>query len=75
MALSYVRRTQPRGIVAVACRKELEEGIQAVNGAASSLASRPAILTVPLTKDGCVDTEVDVPSALQTIELGGYANG
>jgi hypothetical protein len=75
MALSYVRRIQPQGIVAVACRKELEQGIQAVNGAASFFASRPAILAVPLTKDGCVDTEVDVPRALQTIELGGTANG
>jgi hypothetical protein len=75
MALSYVRRTRPQGIVAVACRKELEEGIEAVNGAASSSASRPAILAVPLTKDGCVDTEVDVPRALQTLELGGTLNG
>jgi hypothetical protein len=75
MALSYVRRIRPQGIVAVACRKELEQGIQAVNGAASSSAPRPAILAVPLTKDGCVDTEVDVPRALQTIELGGTAHG
>jgi squalene cyclase len=75
MALSYVRRTHPQGIVAVACRKELEQGIQAVAGAGSSFASRPAILAVPLTKDGCVDTEVDVPRALQTIELGGTLNG
>ncbi|OHD76345.1 MAG: squalene--hopene cyclase [Spirochaetes bacterium RBG_16_67_19] len=74
MALSYVRRTQPRGIVAVACRKELEQGMQAVSAAAASSAVRPAVLAIPLTKDGCVDTEVDVPRALQTIELGGTPN-
>ena len=74
MALRFVHRTQPRGIVAVACRKELEEGIQAVSAAAASSTIRPAIVAVPLTKDGCVDTEVDVPRALQTIELGGTEN-
>jgi squalene-hopene/tetraprenyl-beta-curcumene cyclase len=71
MALSFVRRTQPRGIVAIACRKELEQGIQAVSEAVSPSADRPTILAVPLTKDGCVDTEVDLPRALQAIDLGG----
>jgi squalene-hopene/tetraprenyl-beta-curcumene cyclase len=71
MALNYIRRMQPRGIAAVACRKELEQGIQAVKGQFSSLAGRPAIVVVPLRKDGCVDTEVDLPQAARAIELGG----
>jgi hypothetical protein len=75
MALNYVRQTHPRGIVAIACRKELEQGIQAVTAAVSSAAGRPAIVVVPLSKDGCVDTEVDVPRAIQVIDLGGTSNG
>ncbi len=71
MALSFVRRTQPRGIVAVACRKELEQGMQAVSEALSASEDGPAILAVPLSKEGCVDTEVDIPRALQAIDLGG----
>jgi hypothetical protein len=74
MALNYVRQTRPRGIVAVACRKELEQGMQAVTAASSSAASRPAIVVVPLSKDGCVDTEVDVPQAIRVIDLGGTNN-
>ncbi len=71
MALNYIKRMQPRGIAAVACRKELEQGIQAVKGRISSKADRPAIVVVPLRKDGCVDTEVDLPQAARAIELGG----
>jgi len=73
MALNYVKKMRPRGIAAVACRKELEQGIQAVNGLLSG-AGQPAIVVVPLLKDGCVDTEVDLPQAERAIELGGTNN-
>ena len=69
MALKFVARTRPRGIVAVACRKELEEGIRGV--AEHSGTQEPAILTVALSRDGCVDTEVDVPRVLGIIALRG----
>jgi hypothetical protein len=48
--------------------------MQAVTAASSSAASRPAIVVVPLSKDGCVDTEVDVPQAIRVIDLGGTNN-
>jgi squalene-hopene/tetraprenyl-beta-curcumene cyclase len=75
MALNYVRRMRPRGIAAVACRKELEQGIQAVQGMGPASDGRPAIVVVPLAKDGCVDTEVDLPLAARAIELGGSNHG
>jgi hypothetical protein len=70
MALKYVRELQPRGIVAVACSKELAEGVEAVLGMAPSPSEAPPIVVVPLTRDGCVDTEVDEAQAMAAIALG-----
>jgi hypothetical protein len=69
MALKFVKENNPRGIVAVACNKELEEGIEAVRelGAEDMM---PPIVPVPLTADGCVDTVVDEKYALEIISLG-----
>ena len=51
--------------------KELEEGVCAVNEfVASGKAGRltpPVIVSVPLLKDGCVDTEVDEDEAKRII--------
>lgn len=70
MALRFVKQMNPKGIVAVACDKELELGIHGVE----TLVQRgeiqePVIGVIPLSKDGCVDTEVDVERALETIRL------
>ena len=71
MALKYVREYAPRGIVAVACQRELEEGIDSVRKLASSGSDAiPPIVIVPLSKDGCVDTEVNVGEAIASISLG-----
>lgn len=69
LAVTYIENTRPRAVVAVACAKELEEGVQNVNGLKVA-APKPVIVIVPLVKDGCVDTEVDINLALETIELG-----
>jgi hypothetical protein len=70
MALRFVKQMHARGVVAVACDKELEMGINGVESAAQSeQIQMPVIVVVPLTKDGCVDTEVDIDQALRTIEL------
>ncbi len=69
LAVTYIENTRPKAIVAVACAKELEEGVQNVNGLPGGL-KRPVIVIVPLAKDGCVDTEVDEELALETIGLG-----
>lgn len=70
MALKYVLEHKPRGIVAVACDKELAEGVDAVRNKSESENGSPVIVIVPLTKDGCVDTEVDEAAALEVISLG-----
>ncbi len=67
LAVRRVAETRPQAIVAVACAKELAEGVEAVlalgwNGPA------PRIVQIPLLHDGCVDTEVDVDAAIATIE-------
>lgn len=62
LAVRFLAEHQPAGVVAIACHKELEEGLEAIdqmdwpNG-------RPVEAVVPLLRDGCVDTEVDVEAA------------
>ncbi len=70
MALRSVRDNSPHGIVAVACHKELTEGVQAVLDMFNDGQTPPTIVTVPLLTDGCVDTLVDEAQALATINLG-----
>jgi hypothetical protein len=56
--------------VAVACDKELKEGVSGVEEITKGNGEMPTIVIIPLTKDGCVDTEVDEEQALKTISLG-----
>ncbi|MGY4707078.1 DUF116 domain-containing protein [Candidatus Bipolaricaulota sp. J31] len=68
LAIRFVKETVPKGILAIACHKELLEGVQAVEEIPEG--EKPVILTLPLLKDGCVDTEVDVEEALRLLRLG-----
>ena len=71
MAIKYVKEKQPRAIIAIACKKELNEGIEAIrelkNKSKFNGKDMPIIKTISLTKDGCVDTEVDVIYAAKII--------
>jgi len=71
MALKYIKEKKPKGIVAIACRKELNEGVCAVRDIVKKGENKkmPVILTVPLSKDGCVDTEVNQQLAERIIRL------
>ncbi len=71
MALGFVRKALPKAIIAIACDKELEEGIEAIEEISSKLDKdyKPVLVTVPLTKDGCVDTEVDEKEAMRVIKI------
>ena len=66
LALNFVKEKRPKAIVAVACEKELHEGVKALAEAEIS----PLIVIIPLLKDGCLDTEVDVEGALEVIGTG-----
>lgn len=69
MVLRFVKRTDPKGIVAVACEKELELGVRGVEElVASGEFQMPAIAVVLLIEDGCVDTEVDIVRAIEILE-------
>jgi hypothetical protein len=71
LAIKFIKEHMPLGVVAVACCKELEEGVQAVRELAEKAGiTPPAVVTVPLRKDGCVDTLVDVDKALAAIAIG-----
>jgi len=70
LAVKYVKEKNPKAIVAVACQKELEEGIHGVRELSGGGKSMPPIVIIPLVKDGCVDTEVDEEQALKIINLG-----
>ena len=70
LAMNYVKENSPKGIVAVACQKELEEGIHGVRELIENDKLAPPIVIIPLVKDGCVDTEVDEEQALRMITLG-----
>jgi hypothetical protein len=70
LALKYIAESKPLAIVAVACDKELQEGVRSVSELAKSAQNPIPIVVIPLSKDGCVDTEVDVRLALEEIALG-----
>ena len=70
LALKYIEEKKPQAIVAVACDKELQEGVSAVNELAPNGNGSIPIIVIPLSKDGCVDTEVDASLALEKIALG-----
>jgi len=67
LAIRFVRETEPKAILAVACHKELLEGKEAVE---ELPAPHPLVLPLPLLRDGCVDTEVNVDEALRLLRLG-----
>ena len=56
--------------MAVACDRELVEGVDGVKKLAEAETQVPPIVVVPLAKDGCVDTEVDEEQVLRAIALG-----
>jgi len=70
MALQHVADCKPSAVVAVACAKELSEGIEGVEALMSGDSPPPLIAIIPLTKEGCIDTEVDIEQALRTVALG-----
>lgn len=70
MALKFVKEHNPKGIIAIACEKELSEGVDGVKEMAKDEKEIPAIVVVPLISDGCVDTEVDEEQAVREITSG-----
>ncbi len=69
LAVNFVRENKPQAVVAVACAKELDEGIQGIMRQSEGK-TPPVIVVIPLSKDGCVDTEVDIEKAVEIINLG-----
>lgn len=73
LAIRYVKAHQPEAIVAVACEKELEMGVKTVasfsDNGSNNNTPEMVMLTIPLTRDGCVDTGVDVKAVLEIINL------
>ena len=70
LAVNYVKLMHPRAIVAVACEKELDEGVRGVQKLTKMASSAPIIAIIPLSKDGCIDTDVDEDQALEIISFG-----
>ena len=66
LAARFVAEREPAGVVAIACNKELAEGRDAVEKMEWA-GGMPASAIVPLLRDGCVDTEVDVAAARAVI--------
>ncbi len=66
LALRYLEEKKPRLVVAVACQKELLEGEEAVR----RLGQVPLVLSLPLLRDGCVDTVVDLTAAVRLLHQG-----
>jgi geranylgeranyl diphosphate synthase type II len=73
LAVRFLVEHQPAGVVAVACDKELEEGLEAIDQIEWAN-GKPMTAVVPLLRDGCVDTEVDVALAKEVIlSRNGYS--
>ena len=69
LAIKFVQKHKPLAIVAVACDKELKEGVREVKKLNHNLAV-PLTIIIPLLKDGCIDTEVNKQAALEIIKKG-----
>ncbi len=67
LAVRCVAAVRPAAIVAVACDKELEAGVAAVN-ALEWEGPPPFVVRSPLLRDGCVDTDVEVSEVIALIE-------
>ena len=68
MVLRFIERTAPHGIVAVACGKELDLGVRGVEELVRrGKVEMPAIAVIPLSTEGCFDTEVDLDQALEVL--------
>jgi geranylgeranyl diphosphate synthase type II len=71
LAIRFLADRQPDGVVAIACDKELEEGLEAI-AQMEWEGDQPIVVTFPLSQDGCVDTEVDVETAREIILSNGH---
>jgi hypothetical protein len=69
LAVKYITEKRPAALVAVACEKELKEGMEAIQEL-GDIAIRPLMVIIPLLKNGCLDTEVDIDNALEIIGAG-----
>jgi uncharacterized protein len=69
LAVNYVKKMRPGAVVAVACDKELDEGVRGLRAMAAA-DPVPVIVVIPLARDGCIDTEVDEAQALEMIAFG-----
>ncbi len=67
LALKFIRQHAPHAVVAIACHKELQEGVEAIGDLDGPA---PQVATLPLQEDGCVDTEVDLEAALALVRQG-----
>jgi len=67
LALKFIRQHAPRAVVAIACHKELQEGVEGIDDLDDPA---PQVVTLPLLEDGCVDTEVDLEAALELLRRG-----
>jgi len=66
LAVRFLAERQPVGVVAIACDKELEEGLETIEQMTWET-RKPAVAMVALVQDGCVDTKVDVSLACKVI--------
>jgi hypothetical protein len=71
LAVRFLAERQPAGVIAIACHKELEEGLEAI-AQMDWEQGQPIVVTFPLSQDGCVDTKVDVESAREIILSNGH---
>ena len=71
LAVRFLAEYQPAGVVAIACDKELEEGLEAI-AQMDWEGDQPIVVTFPLSQDGCVDTRVDVETAREIILSNGH---
>ena len=66
MAVGFLKEHKLPAILAVACPKELAMGVDAVVSLSRN-GWDPVLITLDLTRDGCVDTEVDVDLVVEFI--------
>lgn len=73
LAVRFVKESFPEAVVAVACQKELEEGVHGLRELTGQ-DNKLLIVIIPLLKDGCVDTVVDTEKALKVVVSGCHSS-
>lgn len=67
VAQKFIKETKPKAILAIACDLELHQGVAKIFS--SNLEEKPIIHIIPLLKDGCINSCVNIERVIIDMQL------